>query len=67
MLPLAVNQCSVWFTVFQSLVGGLLGSLGFIINMLVVGGIYKAYQKYKLTKDGAKPNEPVYAGKISVQ
>lgn len=47
MIMQAANQCSYLFTAYQFLVGGLLSSLGFIINMVVVGGVVRWYMRKK--------------------
>lgn len=51
MLPLAAGQCSLWFTAYQSIIGGLFGSVGFFINILLLRWIMAKYQAYKENKD----------------
>lgn len=50
MLPIDAQQCSIGFTIMQSIVGGLFGSIGFIINILAVRGAMQWYYNYKTKK-----------------
>lgn len=40
------GQCSIGFTLLQTIVGAVFGSLTFVLNMLVLGFLYRRYQSY---------------------
>ena len=49
MIMAAAGTCSLWLTVTQSLLGGLLGSLGFFVNMFIISGAVYLWKKHKVT------------------
>ena len=60
MLPVATAQCSLGFSLLQSVIGGTFGSLGFIANLLVLKWLFARYQSYQQSKSEARAQaEPV--------
>lgn len=64
MLPITTNQCSLTFTLLQTLFGGFIGSFSFFVNMIVIGFFYRKYQEYKKNQAATAQEQSAASGFI---
>ena len=57
MIVQQAAQCSILYMLAQTFLGGMLGSLGFVINMVIIGSIYRWYNRRK--QEGESATEAV--------
>jgi hypothetical protein len=53
MLPEAVGQCNLGVTFLNALINGEVGSLGFFVNMLIIGGVVRAIMSWRANNPDA--------------